>query len=429
MNFVIIISILTCLCLIGLVFLKPSVKIAQEQISIYWLAPVIGALILAFSGTLSWREIFAGLTAPTAMNPIKILILFFSMTLISVFLDAAGFFRYLAERMLRGAKGKQLSLFLTLYCTVSILTVFTSNDIIVLTFTPFICYFTRNAKIDPLPYLFCEFIAANTWSMFLIIGNPTNIYLGSGAGLSFFEYLRVMALPTLLAGLGSLGIMLLLFRKKLREPLTPAEPAVHRLDRPLVTLGVLHLSLCILFLVLSSYIDLPMWIIALVAFLSLFCSATLYLLLRQRSLVVIRETLKRTPLEMAPFVLSMFILVLALEKYGVTREIAHALDQFPAAWSYGVASFLSANLMNNIPMSVLFERITAGGEAAALYAGIIGSNLGAFFTPIGALAGIMWMQLLRVHGIRLSFGQFTRYGATIALPTLLLAILGLTIIL
>lgn len=429
MTFVTILSILTCLCLIGLVFLKPSVKVGHEQISIYWLAPVLGALILAFSGALSWREIFEGLTAPTAMNPLKILVLFFSMTLISVFLDAAGFFRYLAERMLRGAKSSQRSLFLTLYVTVSILTVFTSNDIIVLTFTPFICYFTRNAKIDPLPYLFCEFIAANTWSMLLIIGNPTNIYLGSGAALSFFEYLRVMALPTLLAGLGSLGILLLLFRKKLQAPLTPAEPAVHRLDRPLVTLGVLHLSLCILFLVLSSYIDLPMWIIALAAFLSLFCSATLYLLLRQRSLVVIKETLKRTPLEMAPFVLSMFILVLALEKYGVTGEIAGLLNRLPAAWGYGTASFLSANLMNNIPMSVLFERITAGGEAAALYASIIGSNLGAFFTPIGALAGIMWMQLLRVHGIRLSFGRFTRYGALVALPALLLAIFGLTIVL
>ncbi len=420
--------ILTCIGLIALVFTKPAVKIGHEQISIYWLPPVLGALVLAFSGKLSWQEIFAGLTAPTAMNPIKILILFFSMTLISVFLDAAGFFRFLAERMLSRARGSQLSLFLTLYCTVSVLTVFTSNDIIVLTFTPFICYFTRNAKIDPMPYLFCEFIAANTWSMLLIIGNPTNIYLGTGAGLSFFGYIRVMALPTLLAGLGSLGMLLLLFHKKLKQPLRQAEPAPHRLDRPLVLLGVVHLSLCILFLVLSSYLDLPMWIIALAAFISLFVTATCYLLARQRSLVVIGETLKRTPLEMAPFVLSMFILVLALEKYGVTAQLAELLGEFSAAWGYGVTSFLAANLMNNIPMSVLYSGIAAGAENAALYAAIIGSNLGAFFTPIGALAGIMWMQLLRAHDIKLSFARFTRYGAVIAIPAVLLAILGLTLV-
>ena len=426
--FVASVCIITCVLLIGLVFLKPSVKIGQEQISIYWLAPLLGALVLALSGSLSLSEIGKGLTAPTAMNPLKILVLFFSMTLISVFLDAAGFFRFLAERMLSRAKGSQRSLFLTLYLTVAVLTVFTSNDIIVLTFTPFICYFTRNAKIDPLPYLFCEFIAANTWSMILIIGNPTNIYLATGAEVTFFDYFKVMALPTLLAGLGSLAMLLLLFRKKLQEPLRPSAPAVHRLDRPLVGLGVTHLALCILFLVLSSYVNLPMWLIALAAFLSLFLSASAYLLLRGRSLVVIRETLKRTPLEMAPFVLSMFVLVLALEKYGVTRTLADLLNRFPAAWSYGISSFLAANLMNNIPMSVLFERITAGGEAAALYAAVIGSNLGAFCTPIGALAGIMWMQLLRAHEIRLSFGRFTRYGALIALPALALAILGLVII-
>ena len=65
--------------------------------------------------------------------------------------------------------------------------------------------------------------------------------------------------------------------------------------------------------------------------------------------------------------------------------------------------------------------------AAALYASIIGSNLGAFFTPIGALAGIMWMQLLRSHNLKLSFGRFTRYGAAVAVPALALALLGLEI--
>lgn len=433
MAFVLTVGILTCLTLIALVFTKPSVKVGHEQISIYWLPPLAGALVLAFGGALNWAEIATGLTAPTAMNPIKILVLFFSMTMISVFLDTAGFFRYLAETMLSRAKGNQNTLFYTLYITVSVLTVFTSNDIIVLTFTPFICYFTRHAKIDPLPYLFCEFVAANTWSMLLVIGNPTNIYLATGAGIPFFGYIKTMALPTLLSGLGSLLMLRLLFAKQLRRPLQPVRPAVQRLDRPLVTLGVCHLGLCIVFLVLSSYIDLPMWLIALVACASLFLCAAVYLLARKRSLVIVAESLKRAPMEMAPFVLSMFILVLALEKYGVTQSIADLLSAVPAVWGYGISSFLSANLMNNIPMSVLYSGITgdlAGAtHAAALYAAIIGSNLGAFFTPIGALAGIMWMQMLRAHGLRLTFGTFTKYGIAIALPALLLALLGLQIML
>lgn len=422
-------GIITCIGLILLVFLKPTVKIGSEQISIYWIPPLLGALLLILCGALSPKEVFDGLTASGEMNPLKILILFFSMTLISVFLDCAGFFRYLAEKILGKAGGNQRTLFFTLYITVSILTVFTSNDIIVLTFTPFICYFTRHAKIDPLPYLFCEFIAANTWSMFLIIGNPTNIYLATGADISFFSYLRVMALPTLLAGGSSLMLLWLLFSKKLKQPITPQKSHSLAIDRPLIGIGVGHLGICILFLVLSSYIALPMWIIALAAFCSLFISAALYLALRGRNFIILRESLKRTPLEMAPFILSMFTLVLALEKYGVTAMLADALSSLPTAWSYGTASFFSANLMNNIPMSVLFSEIcknlSDAGGTAALYASIIGSNLGAFFTPLGALAGIMWMQLLTTQGVKLSFARFTRYGAVIALPTLFFAILGL----
>ena len=425
------VGILTCIGLILLVFLKPSVSIRGEQISIYWLPPLLGALILIFSRTLSLQEVVAGLTAPTAMNPIKILILFFSMTLLSIFLDRAGFFRYLAETMLTKAKGSQRALFFTLYITVSVLTVFTSNDIIVLTFTPFICHFTRHAKVDPLPYLFCEFIAANSWSMLFIIGNPTNIYLATGAEISFFDYLKVMALPTLLSGLGSLLALWLLFRKKLQIPLQQSFTPSARLDRPLVFLGILHLGVCILLLVFSSLWNLPMWLIALAAACSLFFSAAVYLMARRRTPAVLLDSLKRVPYEMAPFVLSMFILVLALEKCGVTAAIAALLDALPAIPAYGVSSFLSANLMNNTPMSVLFSGITAGLEgitqAAALYAAVIGSNLGAFFTPIGALAGMMWMQLLKAHGLQLSFGRFTKYGAAAALPALVLALLGLWI--
>ena len=414
------VSILTCLALIGLVIYKPSLSIREESINIYWLPPVLGALVLACCGVIGWQEIGQGLTAPTAMNPIKILILFFSMTLLSVFLDTVGFFRWLAEKILSKAKGNQTALFLTLYFTVSLLTVFTSNDIIVLTFTPFICYFTRQAKIDPLPYLFGEFIAANTWSMLLIIGNPTNIYLATGANCSFIGYLKIMALPTLLGSLGSLAALWLLFRKKLKAPMQTEFTPSAQPDQPLVALGLIHLGLCIFLLVLSNQLALPMWLIAFSAMVSLFLWAGLYLKIKGRTLITLRETFKRTPFEMAPFVLSMFILVLAMEKTGLTQSMAAMLNRGDPVFTYGISSFLAANLINNIPMSVLYSGITANLtetlQAAGLYGAVIGSNLGAFFTPIGALAGIMWTGMLRAHQIPFSFGTFIRYGAIIAIP-------------
>ena len=57
----------------------------------------------------------------------------------------------------------------------SVITVMTSNDIVILTLTPIIVYFASYTKADPVPFLFVQFFSSNIWSMFLIIGNPTNI--------------------------------------------------------------------------------------------------------------------------------------------------------------------------------------------------------------------------------------------------------------
>ena len=191
----VIIASLTCLAFICNILIKPSIIIKGKSYGIYWIFPLLGAVSLLFAKVITPKQLFEGLTADSDINPLKILALFLSLTLMSVLLDSAGFFRVLAAKTLSFAKHSQWALFICLYLTVSLLTVFTSNDIIVLTFTPFICYFAHNAKIDPIPYLVGEFIAANTWSMALVIGNPTNIYLAGTAGINFGEYLTVMALP------------------------------------------------------------------------------------------------------------------------------------------------------------------------------------------------------------------------------------------
>jgi len=420
--------------MIALVLFEPRLHPHHTAVRIFWLAPLAGALILFASGQISGRAIVAGLTADTAVNPLKILVLFFAMTLMSLFLDEAGFFRVLAGALLRRAGGSQTTLFFALYATVSVLTVFTSNDIIVLTFTPFICYFCRNAHIDPLSYLICEFVAANTWSMALIIGNPTNIYLATGAGISFAAYTAVMLLPTVLAGIASLLMLWLIFRHRLREPIHATPPAAAAADKPTMAIGLAALGACLAFLVFSSYLALPMWQIAAIACAALYLAVVPELLMRHRGLATVRHSVARAPFDIIPFVLSMFVLVLALDGAGLTAAAATVLTgggTWDTAFRYGIASFLAANLVNNIPMSVLFSSIAAagGGSAAAIYAAVIGSNIGAFLTPMGALAGIMWMSLLKTHGVHLSFGRFMGYGALIAIPALLASLAGLAIVL
>ena len=428
------IFLVTCAALIALVFAKPSVMIGGKKISIFWLAPLTGALALLIGGYVTPSQIAAGLTSAGDVNPIKILLLFFSMTMMSVYLDEIGFFRLLAHKVLARAKGSQTALFFLLYGLVSILTVFTSNDIIVLTFTPFICHFAKSARIDPLPYLVSEFVAANTWSMALIIGNPTNIYLMTGTGVSFPAYTARMILPTAMAGLVSLGVLYLLFFKKLRAPLDPEDSPAPVVDLPTEVVGLAHLGGCILLLSVSSFLSLPMWLITCAFFISLILFTMAISFFRRRGIFLIARCIIRAPWDLAPFVISMFILVLALDQYGITSVLGGFLSTPETVGgtvaSFGVSSFFAANIVNNIPMSVLYNSVVGSMEAgtlttAALFSTVIGSNLGAFFTPTGALAGIMWTGQLHDHGVPFSFIRFVKYGATVAVPAMAAALLGL----
>lgn len=79
-------------------------------------------------------------------------------------------------------------------------------------------------------------------------------------------------------------------------------------------------------------------------------------------------------------------------------------------------------------MSVFFSNLLTGASSSAIYASIIASNISAFMTPLGALAGIMWMRLLKTYDINLRFKDFIFYGCSIGIPTLLISLAALYIL-
>ncbi len=418
----VLIAALTCAVMIASVFLFPKIKGKRISLDTYWMVALLGAVVMVATGRIKLPSLWEAFTQNSAVNPLKILLLFLSMTVLSIFLDEVGFFKYLANKALLLAGKSQVKMFAVLYWTVSILTVFTSNDVIVLTFTPFICYFAKNAHIDPKPYLVAEFIAANTMSMIFLIGNPTNIYVATSYGVAFLDYFLVMALPTLASAAVSFGVLYLVFRRSLREPVLATPEVVRVEDKPMLIVGLTVLVTATAFLVIGPYLGVNMWLVAVIAVGVLFFAAIVLAALRKKPPVELWHTLRRAPWQLVPFVLSMFVLVLALVQNGVTEKIGEAIGGGRTVWKFGVLSFLSANLINNIPMSVLFCPIVGTlpewDVMRGVYATVVGSNLGAFLTPIGALAGIMWMSLLKRHDVKMSYADFIKYGAIVSLPSL-----------
>ena len=110
-----VIACITFLCLLLAILFLPSFKIGNIKIGTYWIVALFGALALLICMLIPIDEVWFELTSDNSINPLKILVLFFSMTFLSIFLDEVGLFRFLAKKAVKIAKTNQFSLFLILY--------------------------------------------------------------------------------------------------------------------------------------------------------------------------------------------------------------------------------------------------------------------------------------------------------------------------
>ena len=429
MEFTLCAVVITIVALLICIVTDKRIKIGKKSMGLYCIVPLVGTAILLISGHLPFATLAEYFVSDSAVNPIKILLLFLSMTIFSIVLDEAGFFTYVAGLAVKRTSSDQRKLFFALFVAVSLLTVFTSNDVVILTVTPFVIAFCNKAKCNPLPHLLLEFITANTWSMLLVIGNPTNIFIASAFEISFYDYLIRMALPTISAGIISFLAVYLLFAKSLAKPMVQCLEDCSLKDKPLAIIAGIHLAICVVLLAISNFIEVQMWLISTgMAILLLVCTV-IYLAITKKPFKVLSASLKRLPYEVIPFVVGMFALVLSLSIEGITEKIHALLQSLPSSFAYGIGTALGSNLINNIPASVLFAEVLKGTtDLTAVYASIIGSNIGAYITPVGALAGIMWHNILSHNGVKLSFGKFCLYGITVAVPTLLTCLLVLSLL-
>lgn len=423
--------IVTIILMITMIIFKPNITYKKLSFQTFWVVTFLGALVVIITSQIDLSSLWSNLTTGK-MNPIKILVLFISLSMISICLDELNFFNYLSTKALEKSKGNQYKIFFTIYFLVAILTIFTSNDIVILTFTPFIILFSKKAKINPLPYLICEFVNANTYSMLLSIGNPTNIYLASSQDISFIYYLSKMYLPTIFAGLSTLITILIIFRKDLSKKIEDIDIEEVKLNnKPLVIINLVILGLTTIMLIISNYISLEMWLICLSSLIILTLILLIYTLkIKNKTFLV--NTYKRLPYNLIPFILSMFILVLSLKENGVINYLQNFLDMLSVnkiaeGFTYTISSTLFDNIINNIPMSVLYSSLLEGKSELALFSTIIGSNIGAYLTPVGALAGIMWMSILKKHDLDFNFISFVKYGIILVPVSLIFSTLGILI--
>jgi arsenical pump membrane protein len=177
--------------------------------------PILAVCFLLVTTTISPSDAWDAIRGTSALKPYAIIILFFALAYCSISLDSTGLFDFLAVKAVNASNGSGWRLFFAFFFLSSVITIATSNDIVILTLTPIIAAVTQHAKIDPMPLLYAQFFAANIWSMSLFIGNPTNIIVAQAQSIGFLQYSQWMIVPTIASGLTCLGMLYLLFKDKI----------------------------------------------------------------------------------------------------------------------------------------------------------------------------------------------------------------------
>jgi len=113
----------------------------------------------------------------------------------AITLDITGILQAAAFWVSNRGNSNGYKLYLYFYIMLTLISMIIGNDPVILSGTVFLVYFTRATHLQPLPWLMSEFAAANTASMVLFVGNPTNVVICEGFGINNAAFTAYTILP------------------------------------------------------------------------------------------------------------------------------------------------------------------------------------------------------------------------------------------
>ena len=344
-----------------------------------------------------------------------------------------------------------------------------SLDATVVLLTPVVLATTVRTRVKDRPHVYACAHLSNSASLLLPVSNLTNLLAFSASGLTFSRFAALMALPWVAA----VGTEYVVFRKFFAGDLaeqprlaadsgdqptgsgatetpdgsgtteapdgsgttrateapndsgaTSATEAPDDPDSPITvpTFTVIVVAATLAGFAVTSLAGLnPAW-----------AALGGVLILGVRALVRRRATVGELVSSASPFfcafVLALGIVVKAATGSGLG---AHAGDLLPQGSSFlpllGTACVAAvlANVVNNLPATLVLLPAAAAAGPATLLAVLLGVNLGPNLTYVGSLATLLWRRVLTSHGEQVSLATYTRLGLIAVPATLVTATVAL----
>ncbi|WLV23714.1 arsenic transporter [Aciduricibacillus chroicocephali] len=408
----------------------------------------IGAVIVLATGIVSWGDVLGILGIVS--GPVMTILSTIMMTIV---LESIGFFRWIALNIVNRTKGSGIRLFFYTNLLCFFMTMMFNNDGSILITTPIIIHIVTLIRLKPhqiLPYLLSGALIATAASAPIAVSNISNLIALKIVGLSLNSYINLMFVPSML-GIGAMFLLMYFyFKKDLPRKITSVQFSMdkhhskYKQSHPLeientddaIDWNLFKLCIAIVvatraaFFVLAPFGVATEWVGLI--------GASILIGVRWINLGTSPlDILKKTPWHILIFAFNMYVLVFGLRNVGLNEVIMHLVrdvvvnSPFNATFIMGALTTVFSNLFNNLPavmistMSIIDMDLNTNLLQLTYLASVIGADIGALLTPIGTLATLIWMFLLKKESIKISWGQYLKVTFLVVPIGLIISLLSL----
>lgn len=314
-------------------------------------------------------------------------------------------FEALGAVMARGSRGSPQRLLAFVFAIAAGVTAVLGLDATVVLLTPVVFATAARMRTSPKPHVYACSHLANSASLLLPVSNLTNLLAFHASELSFARFAALMALPTI-AAVGVEWVVLRRFfaidldRPRRRASL-PARRALPRFPLALLAATLAGFAL-------SSVLGFePVWVAAAGA------AAITVPALARRTTSPVRLARTIEP-GFLVFVLGLGVIVQAASDNGfasAVRAVLPAGGSLPDLLAIAALSAILANLVNNLPATLMLVPVAAAAGPGPVLATLVGVNVGPNLTYVGSLATLLWRRVLRAEDADVELGEFLRLGA------------------
>lgn len=371
----------------------------------------------------------------------------------AVILESFGFFHWAAARLASLSRGSGYRLYWNIQLLCFLMTLLFNNDGSILITTPILILLLRNLQMKPhqqIPYLLTGALIATASSAPIGVSNIVNLIALKIVHMTLYMHTAMMFLPAMVGLVFMSWLMYILVKRKLPKQLPNSaydieqifftrnfhplkgqitvETKSQRTKLMLKILLFVFIMRCSLFV--ASFLAIPIEIVA--VFGSLVLLVWRWYHLRTNPV----DILKKTPWQILVFAFSMYVIIYGLHNSGLTDLLLKICEPivhqglFEASFLMGGLVSLLSNFFNNHP-ALLIGTITLTEmnldpvTMKTMYlASIIGSDIGSLLLPIGTLASLIWMHILRQNKIKVHWKDYLKVSL-IAVPLTLIVTLFL----